>query len=241
MKISGKFPMYKEYNPLVPVWCVTPNVGRCIHRFFDTSPFSPSMRYMAVLRMYKTDKPQPWQMIGEQLDFLVVTMKPDGSDICTAVPLEHWRNGGHHINWHPNGKQLTMNLAIEEEHERMYFVRVDYNGENLTKMHESLRGSGHPTLHPNGRHILTDSYEHEPVAVGDGTVPLRFIDINTGAEKTIVRVNVKNAANATYADLRVDPHPAWAPDNRHIAFNGYVGGTRRVFVADLGGLLKGRE
>ena len=421
MKISSKFPAYTEYDPLVPVWCVTPNEGRTIHRFFDTSPFSPSQRYMAVLRlpqeerppnpgeeaevvlidleegtervvaitrgweaqlganinwgatdnelyfndvdtttwdafcvklnphtgesmrlkgtiyrispdgkhiisacakrmrrtqrgygvvipdelvernhgfrhddglyitdtqtgeckllisindvfeklipqmdtgeyvkgechgfhckynpqgdrliftlrMFKTDKPQPWQMIHDNLDFLVVTMKPDGTDVRNAVGPEFWRKRGHHINWHPNGRQLTMNLGIEGDG-KLYFVQVDYDGKNMRKMHDTIPGSGHPTLHVNEQHILTDTYENEPTAFGDGTVPLRFIDLKEGTEKTIVRVNVTNPARANFSDLRVDPHPAWAPDNKHIAFNGYVGGTRRVFVADLSGLL----
>ena len=420
MKISDKFPAYKDYDPLVPIWCVTPNTGRCIHRFFDTSPFSPSKRYMAVLRMpqedstptpgetaeivmidlaegtekvvadtrgweaqlganinwgitdnelyfndvdtatwdayciklnphtgekkrlggtvyrispdgkhiisacakrmrrtqrgygvivpdeyvprnhgfrsddglyitntetgecrllisikdvfdnitpqidtssfiqgecygfhckynpqgdrliftlrmYKTDKPQPWDMLREGIDYLVVTMKPDGTDIHNAVGPELWKKGGHHINWHPNGRQLTMNLGFGND-KNLSFVQVDYDGKNLHKLHNSIIGSGHPTLHPNGTHILTDTYENEPSAFGDGTVPLRLINIKDGTEKTLSRINVANAARKQYIDMRVDPHPAWAPDNRHIVFNGYVNGTRRVYVADLSGL-----
>ena len=45
------FPCVKEFSGVVPVWCVTPGEGRCIHRFFDTSPISPAGRYMALFRM----------------------------------------------------------------------------------------------------------------------------------------------------------------------------------------------
>lgn len=30
-------------------------------------------------------------------------------------------------------------------------------------------GSGHPTVHLNGTHLLTDTYTHEETADGDGT------------------------------------------------------------------------
>jgi hypothetical protein len=42
MKLSDKFPVYSEYDPLIEVRCVTPHTGRTIHRFFGTSPISPS-------------------------------------------------------------------------------------------------------------------------------------------------------------------------------------------------------
>lgn len=34
MNISEGFPEYNLFNPKVTVWCVTPNEGRIIHRFF---------------------------------------------------------------------------------------------------------------------------------------------------------------------------------------------------------------
>ena len=42
-----------------------------------------------------------------------------------------------------------------------------------------------------------------------------------------------------YADgpLRVDPHPAWDRSWRYVTFNAFVGGTRRVFLADMQSLL----
>lgn len=421
MNISNQFPRYEEYNPLVPVWCVIPNEGRCIHRFFDTSPFSPSGRYMAVLRLpqeerlpepgeaaqvvlidlqtaeekviyetkgwetqmganinwgcedtqlyfndvdtgtwepycvrlnpltgekmrlegtiyrispdgksiisscmkrmrrtqygygvivpdecvprnygfrdddglYITDtgtgkrrllvsirdvfdkaKPaidrqryekgecygfhckfnpqgdrliftmrwfeggehQPFHMIGKHLYFWVLTMKPDGSDMYVAVSPEQWEKLGHHINWFPDGKKLSMNLCIDGDH-KLYLVQANYDGSGLKKIHSEIPGSGHPTVHPDGIHILTDSYEREKISFGDGTIPLRFIDLRENTEKHIVRINIGNAAAKKISALRVDPHPAWAPDYRYMAFNGYVKGTRRVFVADMGGLL----
>jgi hypothetical protein len=119
----------------------------------------------------------------------------------------------------------------------MRLVQVDEDGANLRKMHPGVRGSGHPTLHPDGRHVLTDTYTREADAYGDGTVPLRWIDLATGTERRIVRFNT--AQPAADGTLRVDPHPAWDRSWRFVAFNGFVGGTRRVLVADLGSLVAG--
>lgn len=193
-------------------------------------------RLLFTMRWFHTDLEQPWNMNSRKLHFWVVTMRPDGSDIRVAVGPEYWRHGGHHINWFPDGEKLSMNLCIDGDN-KMYFVQVNADGTDMKKIIEEIPGSGHPTVHPNGRHILTDSYMHEKVSFGDGTVPLRWIDLEEKTEQTLVRINVDNPGFQVSKALRVDPHPAWAADNRHIVFNGFVQGTRRVFVADLQSVL----
>lgn len=60
MKIHESFPTYNDFSPLLETWCVTPSRRGVIHRFFDTSPFSPSGRYMALFQMPFEDRwPQP--------------------------------------------------------------------------------------------------------------------------------------------------------------------------------------
>ncbi|TLS49015.1 hypothetical protein FE782_27445 [Paenibacillus antri] len=192
-------------------------------------------RLLFTMRWYLTEEDQPWNMLPKGLDYWVVTMRPDGSDIAVAVGPELWRQGGHHINWFPDGERLSMNLRSEGD-EELSLVQVNADGTGLRKIVDGVPGSGHPTVHPDGVHILTDAYENEKVSFGDGTVPLRWIDAKAGSEKTIVRINVGNPATSANTALRVDPHPAWDSQYKRVAFNGYVNGTRRVFVADLSAL-----
>ena len=65
------FPGYSEFNPRVPVVCVTPHVAGAVHRFYDTSPFSPSGRYLAVTRL-PTERRPPRP--GELADVLVIDL-----------------------------------------------------------------------------------------------------------------------------------------------------------------------
>lgn len=422
VRIADRFPKYSHYDPVIPIWCVTPDAGGCLHRFFDTSPISPSGRYVAVLRIPFEDRlnepgeaaqvvlvdleageervvadtrgwepqmganlnwgaddhvlvfndvdPQTWtpqlvkldpltgqsekivggvyhvspdgrhaaaasldrmrrtqtgygvylpddrtprnlgareddglfltdlqtgqrrlvlslaqavrhipemqpeklddwevygfhskwsprgdrliftvrrfraagperfnligrgQRSGQELRFDVLTLKPDGTDIHNAVPSRYWEHGGHHINWFPDGEQLSMNLGGFGEGLR--FVRVGYDGSDLRPILNDVLGSGHPTIHRNGRHLLTDAYAGESVAFGDGTVPLRWVDLATGEETTLARIGARTEPQPDGA-LRVDPHPAWDRSGQWVAFNGVAGGdnTRRVFLADL--------
>ena len=412
MNIASCFPAYEGFGPLTPVWCITPEIDGCFHRFFDTSPVSPSGRYVALTRLrdearapgpgdvaevvvvdlesgetktvaetrgfdgqlgaqaqwgptdhdlyfndmdvetwrpyavrldvltgerteldgtvymvspdgtklaapclkrtaltqagYGVVVPQAvlplndpadeddglyitdtatgevrllvsfaqmcdqiealrdevkgrrgafygfhvkWNRQGTRLMFVirhraaqdgrrlahVVTMKSDGSDPHLALPGSRWSRGGHHPDWCPDGDHISQNLIMDDG--KMRFVQYRYDGSDLRTIVPDVIGSGHPTLHPNGKHIVTDAYLSEPLAFGDGTTPIRWIDVEGGAEQTLVRIRTKPLTSGPLNVLRVDPHPAWDRAYRRIVFNACPEGRRRVFLADLGGLL----
>jgi hypothetical protein len=163
----------------------------------------------------------------------VITMKPDGSDVAVALHWQIWRRGGHHPNWCPDGKRILMNLKADSV--TMRFVRFDYDGRNI-EVEENFVGSGHPTLHPNGRIIVTDTYLDESAAAAHGKVPLRCINIPTKSEAVLVWVDARSTNDRLHA-LRVDLHPAWDREYRMIVFNGCPDGTRRVYLCDMRNLL----
>lgn len=417
MKISNKFKIYDKYNPKVPIYCITQGKGAIIHRFFDTSPFSPSGRYVALFRMpFEDHLPQPgdsgeivlvdlqegsekvvatsygwehqmganinwgkddnqiiyndvdtktWKAFairlnphtGEKvkLDYGVYHVSPDGLEACTGNPVckwrtqpgygvivpeehspvvdilseteglfvtdtqsgkgklllsmkqifekcfnehylnrykdgecylfhskyspsgtkimfttrwidkihnghknaiaknlvkfnvftcnkdgsnlqltiaqEHWVNGGHHTNWHPSEEYLTMN--IKKDWDDMRFSIASLDGKRVFRVFHDVIGSGHPTFHPNGKFILTDTYVSESLAYGDGTIPIRVVYLKDGTEEAIVRINTFSPHQKMNTVLRVDPHPAWDNTNRYVAINAYIDGTRRVFVLDM--------
>jgi len=415
--VLAKFPRYTEFDPKIPVWCVTPDLSGCIHRFFDTSPFSPSGRFLAVFQLpFEDRQPQPgesgrvividlaagthqcvaetcgwepqvganlnwgatdhelffndvdpdtWQPFAwqldprsgrrQRLDGTVYHASPDGRRLISAnlttmrktqpgygvrvpddtvrrnvgpatddgfyltdthsgktrlfasvaellsranppvrgsdwehyeiygfhskfnsvgdrlmlslrwfpatdvprwnmfsvdffavryawvttdldlrhvhcaVGPEQWEKGGHHATWFPDGQRISMNLDLDRA--GMRFVQVEADGCDLRTFCGDASGSGHPSVHPAGRHLITDAYTWEKLAYGDGTIPLRWVDLATGQEETLVRVNLQQPCPDGV--LRVDAHPAWDRTWRWLAFNGFVGGTRRVFVADM--------
>lgn len=207
------------------------------------SKWSPDgKRLVFTIRRFATNGPNRFSLItsrepAQQLHFDVLTVSPDGNDVCDVIPDAYWRHGGHHTNWLPDSRSLSMNLGGFGEGLR--FCRVDARGGKVVPMVKDVRGSGHPTVHPDGRHILTDAYDYERgVAFGDGTVPLRWVDMATGREETLVRIGVRTEPQPNLA-LRVDPHPAWSRDWRLIVFNGVIPGdnTRRVFLGDMSSVI----
>jgi hypothetical protein len=200
------------------------------------SKFNPQNdRLMLSIRWFPTADKAQWNMF--KVDFGAVryawvTTDLDGGNVHCAVGPEEWEKGGHHGTWFPDGKRISMNLNIDRDVLR--FVQVNDDGSDLRKMLDDTPGSGHPTVVPDGRHLLTDTYTQEKTAYGDGTIPLRWVDLQTGQEESLVRINT--AQPCEDGVLRVDPHPAWDRSWRYVTFNAFIDGTRRVFVADMGGL-----
>jgi hypothetical protein len=162
----------------------------------------------------------------------VITMRPDGSDLRTAITPDQWAKGGHHINWMPDGEHLSMNLNVDGQ-PGLELISVRADGTDLKVFFKP--GSGHPSQQPGGRpFVITDAYPDEPIAAQDGTSPLRLLNLAHGTEQTVVKIFV----SMTAGEFRVDPHPAWDRTGRFVAFNGFVNGTRNVFIADLTAVLK---
>jgi hypothetical protein len=189
-------------------------------------------RLMLSLRWFPAQEQPRWNMFKRDFQtvrYAWVTLRLDKSEMHCAIGPEQWEKGGHHATWFPDGKRISMNLNIDREGLR--FVQVNADGSGLRKMLDHVYGSGHPTVHADNRHLLTDTYTNEVTAYGDGTIPLRWIDLQTGAERILLRINT--AQSCPDSTLRVDPHPAWDRKWRYVTFNAFVDGTRRVFMADM--------
>lgn len=193
-------------------------------------------RLIFTVRRWRVGSPRAkaWDNISSGMRFDVLTCRPDGSEVCDAVPALCWEHSGHHINWFPDGQALSMNLGGFGDGLR--FVRCGVDGSGMRPLLLDVRGSGHPTVHPCGC-ILTDSYADErPYAHDDGTTPLRWIDLASGTEREVVRMPTAVEPGLHNA-MRIDPHPAWDRGRRLVTFNARINGTRRVLLADFSALI----
>ena len=103
--LSDRFPRYTQHDPQVPVWCVTPDEGRCIHRFFDTPPFSPSGRYLAAFRLPFEDRmPKP----GDAGEVVLVDLA-EGTERVVATTRGWETQMGCNLNWGADDNTLVFN------------------------------------------------------------------------------------------------------------------------------------
>lgn len=216
---------------------------------------SQGSRIMFILRWLPRDSRS-----GKTKNYLI-TFSPDGSDIHMAVDAKRW-GGGHHPNWCPDGERIVMNLVVVDETalaprltrflervakklklryfssaHQMRFAVFRYDGSDLKIVAPSHYGSGHPTMHEDGRHIMTDCYPYERVAFPDRTVPLRWVSIDDDSSECVVRIPTTPRFEGAKREYRIDPHPVWDRSGRFLVFNGAYNGSRTVFVADFKSLL----
>jgi hypothetical protein len=185
-------------------------------------------RLMAFLRWHDPSEPK-----GGPRRLTLVTMRGDGSDIRLAITPAQYARGGHHPMWAPDGENITINLNIRDGTKELDLVSVRYDGANLHSIHPI--GSGHPSMHPRLPFVITDAYPREPVTRGDGTAPLRLIDLRNRTEVALAQVVLTRSDSAKLtSEHRIDAHPVWDRTGRYIVFNGVHNDTRSVFVADVG-------
>jgi hypothetical protein len=199
---------------------------------YQTPTFKRGQRLLRkVMRWSRVAGHPARQNYPARLNYLI-TCDTKGKNLRVVVDADLWARGGHHPNWCPDGDHILMNLNLNGS--GMRFVQMKYDGSDLRIVAPNCQGSGHPTMHFDGIHILTDAYPAEPVSFGDGTVPIRWIDTRADSELALLRIESVPRYEGRKRILRVDPHPAWDRSFTRFAFNACPGKRRGVFVADLG-------
>lgn len=121
IKFHSSFPHYKNLSAEVPVICVTPGEGRVIHRFFDTSPFSPSGRFLAAFRMPFENRPP---LPGEKGEIIVIDLET-AEEHLVATTAGWETQMGANINWGKDDHTLIFN-DVDTKSWEVYGVKLHW-------------------------------------------------------------------------------------------------------------------
>ncbi len=200
---------------------------------FHTKWSPDSKKIMFTTRHVYPEKKTDFNLIGSKdLQFCIYTCDADGSNLNVAIDETQWAKGGHHTTWAPNSEYLTMNLNIHGK--GLKLCKASLTGRFVERLIDHVQGSGHPSFHPSKNIMISDTYYFEPLAYGDGTVPIRLIDFDLYEElPPPIRINIVHPNSGHNPVLRVDPHPVWDKSGDYCVFNGHTNGCRRVFIADM--------
>ena len=103
--LDSVFPRYTDYDPMVPTWCVTPDLDRCIHRFHLSSPFSPSGRYLGLTSLPREDRPpEPGESAG-----IVLVDLTTGEQKIIAETIGWDTQLGAQVQWGATDEELFFN------------------------------------------------------------------------------------------------------------------------------------
>ncbi len=100
-------------------------------------------------------------------------------------------------SWHPNGKELCLELILPKE-DLMQVVRFELGSGLITPLFKS-NDLSHPKISPNGRSLLF---------VADNGATLKVLDLETEQLTTVLTLSGGEALAS----------PAWGPDSQHIAY-----------------------
>jgi hypothetical protein len=163
---------------------------------------------------------------------MVVTFKPDGSELrmCPFKPV--WGAGGGHSNWHGDGEHIVRHVKVGDAHR---FVMSRFDADEMIVLCPSIEASGHPSVEPTGRFLITD--DHPQIGKSQHVI-LRFIDLKSEKETLICKLPTVFRPALSTIDLRLDGHPVWSRDYQQCSLQALgSGGHRGLFIVDLAELM----
>ncbi|MBR7103733.1 MAG: PD40 domain-containing protein [Lentisphaeria bacterium] len=227
------FPRYTAYSPKFPVWCLTGNFKNTIHRFFDTSPLSPSGRYLAVFQLpEKDDHPRP----GDRGNIVLVDLSTGEGKIVWETAGWEYQLGAN-INWGSSDHELIFN-DLDTQTWTPYAVVLD----PLTGAWRKLEGTVYHAS-PDGKYIVSANLltmrrtqGGYGVIVPDDRVPcyrgttdedgVWLTELATGKRRLLI--SIKEAAERAVSAKRLGEyaksevyafHTKWSPDGSKIMFS----------------------
>lgn len=228
---ASSFPTHHHADPRVPVRIITPRTPGCFHRFFDTSPISPSGRYAAVLRMPdETRLNRP----GEAAEVVLVDLR-EGSETVVARTIGWEPQLGANLNWGADDHCLVFN-DVDPQSWIPLLVRLD----PLTGRSERTPG-GVYHVSPDGRFAAAAPMERMRrcqvgygVVIPDERVPLNvgapdddgmFItDLATGSRRLVLSLaqavaHIPELAGTDLSRWHIHGfHCKWSPDGSRLIF-----------------------
>ena len=217
---------------LIDIRCITPGVGAFMHRFYDTSPISPSGKYIAVMHFPFEDRsPSP----GDQAT--VIVMKLLDSSVVYESKTAAWDTQvGAHLQWGANDSELFFN-RMNPKTWVPYGVKVDLfskNERSLSNTVYMVSPDGRLCLSPCLRRISLaqagygvcvpkDSIpKNDGASMSDGVY---ITDTETGSSQLLISIaSIVEQLKEHFHDVDVSSgsfygfHTKWSPDGQKIMF-----------------------
>jgi len=143
-----------------------------------------------------------------------------------ALMWNDWKLGGHHPVWYDEN-EILMNLCLSEESD-MCFIRFSDFYKGYTVIAPDIKGSGHPTISPNKKFLITDTYPNR-----EGIQNLRLIDLASNKEISLGEFFSPPRFRKRFG---TDLHPRWI-NNSLICFDSTMDKNRGVYLIDISSLI----
>ena len=168
--------------------------------------------------------------------FFKLMITPDGRptmhsaffmlNIETGEISYHSREMSGHPFWVDD--QRILNIVHTGDNVHRALILIDCDTGDVDKITDSvIEGPGHPSLSPDGRTYVTDSFANEMTES-----PIYLVDAETGVMREILRLNHRFTPTDPKVGYdpkvvtRGQPHPVWSPDGKRLLMHSNRGGTK---------------
>jgi hypothetical protein len=100
----------------------------------------------------------------------------------------------------------------------------------VTVLSEKYEASGHPSVEPRGRFLITDDH---PQHGSQQHVILRLLDLKADTDRVLCTLPTVFRPSLSTTDLRLDGHPVWNRDFTQCCLQATHEGRRQLFIVDL--------
>ena len=171
------FRKYTLGQPLAPVECVTPDDGFYLQTFFDVCPWSPSGRYLAVLKLPFQDRLPTWT---DKADVCMIDLKDRTIQTVYTTSAFAMQTGAQ-VQWGRTDRYLYFNDKSPKAGGRAVAMRLDWQADKA----EELAG---PIYHiaPDESGIISfdlDLINHVQDGYGCVVEPRHKLKLGAGAAK----------------------------------------------------------
>lgn len=156
------------------------------------------------------------------------TINPDGTDPHLVADFGHSIS---HFGWFSDQElivtmkpDLPNGQGISKHHQHVRIM--DKTKESHIIASKELIHDGHPTLHPTGKWMATDTY---PI---NGTRYIYTVDLSVIPETVHQVASFVNPKEINF-DIRCDPHPRWNPSGSKLCYDGLGPNGRQIYVVDV--------
>jgi len=146
---SDFFELYQDYDPKVPVYCVTNSGKPTIHRFYDSSPLSPSGRYIALTEFPFEDR---LPKAGDLAKVVVIDLET-GQQVYNIQTAAWDTQVGAHVQWGADDHALFFN-KMDTQTWFAYGCKVNIHSKELQKLDGTVY-----MVSPDGQYCISPSLE----------------------------------------------------------------------------------
>ena len=128
--------------------------------------------------------------------------------------------------------QILVYLGRKVKDQGYYLIEIlDSNSNEINQQHKmGVNGDGHPSLCPNSRFVVYDSYPDRN----------RYIHLNLydTQNKKVIEIGRFFSPLKYSGYYRCDLHPRWSPDGNYISIDSSHSGLRRHYIIDVSNIIK---